>query len=396
MKNFYLCLLFIYLFASCSFTAQAQERSFVSYIGPEIMLGKIVKTNSFFPETNFQKRCLINIGRIHTGSNSWAGFFNYPASGFSLAFSKLGNDTVFGNAYGILKYIEFRPARKLTNSLSFQTALGASYFDLPYHSEFNPLNKALGSHINWSFRLFAYYNFYTNSRLIFRFGGGYLHSSNGHVRLPNFGLNSGAMSFSVLFSGKSDAFPDQLPKTLPDKKKHYSLQLRQGFGFHALGGTSGPPDSPVKPVYTSELSAGIIFRQYLKFYAGFTHRRYRHFSDYYSTASAADVYRFKSYNANLYFFLGLELLMGNVSMNMNAGLTIFKPFYRDFDNLYQNSKPLDYALKYLFPTRLGLKYYLLKTQYHPKNNFYFGAAINANFGEADFSEFSIGFVRTFR
>jgi hypothetical protein len=395
MKKSFLRLLLISLFASYGFTAGAQESSFVSYTEPEIMLGKIVKTNSFFPETNFQKRYLINFGRIHTDSTSWAGFFSYPASGFSLAFSKLGNDTVFGNAYGILKYIEFRPGRNLTNSLNFQIALGASYFDLPYHSEFNPLNKALGSHINWSFRLFAYYNFHTSRRLIFRLGGGYLHSSNGHVRLPNFGLNSGAMSFSVLFVGKSPDLPAALPKTPPDKTQNFTVELRQGFGFHALGGTAGPPDSPVKAVYTSELSAGIIFRQYLKFYGGFSYRHYAHFSDYFSTTQVGKGFEFP-YNGNLYFFLGLELLMGNVSMDMNAGLTIFKPFYRDFDNLYQNSKPLDYTLKYLFPTRLGLKYYLLKTQYHPKNNFYFGAAINANFGEADFTEFSLGFVRTFR
>lgn len=376
-------------------TAQAQSVKYIPYFKSEFMLGKIVKTNSFFPETDYQKRYLFNIGRVYTDTTSWPAFFGYPEIGIGFSYNQLGHKSVFGNSYGLLKYIEFRPGGFLARSLNFHIALGASWFDSPYHPENNPVNKAIGSHLNWAFRLFAYYNVYTGRSIILRFGGGYLHSSNGHVQLPNFGLNSGALSLSVLFTDSKNNLLTKLPKIKPDKTRSYIVEFRRGFGFHALGGTAGPADAKIKPVHSNELSAGIIFRQYLKFYGGFTQRNYRHFADTKNTAWLQNKELPDYYHCNTYFFLGLELLTGQVGIDIQGGLTIRKPFYADFDEQFQKSEPLDYWLKYLFPTRLGLKYYWLKNQYRPKNNFYLSAAINANFGEADFTEFSIGYRRLF-
>ncbi|HRW21135.1 MAG TPA: hypothetical protein P5509_04110, partial [Bacteroidales bacterium] len=77
----------------------AQNTNTRRFIEPEIQLGKIVKTNSFFPKRTLQQRYRINFGRIHYGDEkSWESFYSYPISGISLSFNVLGNDTVFGKS----------------------------------------------------------------------------------------------------------------------------------------------------------------------------------------------------------------------------------------------------------------------------------------------------------
>ena len=44
---------------------------------------------------------------------------------------------------------------------------------------------------------------------------------------------------------------------------------------------------------------------------------------------------------------------------------------------------------------MGLKYYLWSTTNSPKDNMYIGAHINANLGQADFTELSIGYTYRF-
>ena len=80
-----------------------------------------------------------------------------------------------------------------------------------------------------------------------------------------------------------------------------------------------------------------------------------------------------------------------------------KPFYKvDYklnegkiidDGSYQLGK-LDwyYNVKHLISSRFGLKYYALNTNNSPKHNVFLGAFINANLGQADFTELGIGYV----
>ena len=56
----------------------------------------------------------------------------------------------------------------------------------------------------------------------------------------------------------------------------------------------------------------------------------------------------------------------------------------------------EYEIKRSISTRLGLKYYLLPTKEAPQHNLFFGATINTNAGQADFSEFSLGYVYRYK
>jgi hypothetical protein len=54
-----------------------------------------------------------------------------------------------------------------------------------------------------------------------------------------------------------------------------------------------------------------------------------------------------------------------------------------------------YKRKKLISSRMGLKYYLFGTKDAPTHNLFAGIHINANLGQADFSELSLGYVYNF-
>ena len=54
-----------------------------------------------------------------------------------------------------------------------------------------------------------------------------------------------------------------------------------------------------------------------------------------------------------------------------------------------------FRLKHAIASRLGLKYYLWPTKEFRPNNLYFSFHINANLGQADFTEFGIGYIHQF-
>jgi len=393
-------LAFIGIALFTSLYAYSQSLSSFYFIEPEVDFGKIVPTNSFIPTTGVQKRYVVNFGKLNLGeSHSWSSFYNYPTTGIRVEYAKLGLDSVFGNSVSVLPYIAFRLGQNIPKSFSFHIGLGASYFDTPFDSISNPTNKSVGSHYTWAFQLFGYQNVYSSDVLIIRLGGGYLHNSNGHTKLPNFGLNSAALSLSAqfLYSKKNSSIYDELPVHNPNLNRHFGIEYRQGIGFQALGGTAYPIDSQIKHVFSSEISASIFFRQYIKFYGGFAYRYYQNFYSYIIENQSNNFLSKPKLNASAaYLFLGTEFEVGHVGLDIQGGLTIFKPFYKEFDRVYQHSKPFDYWLKYLFPSRMGLKFYLFDTQCHPKNNVWAGAHIAANFGEADFTEISLGFVHVLK
>ena len=103
-------------------------------------------------------------------------------------------------------------------------------------------------------------------------------------------------------------------------------------------------------------------------------------------------------------------MLNHIGIDLQIGINLHKPAYKidwrinqGWDNTPReisetwmlgeyNTK---YKLKQLISTRLGLKYYLIGTINKPKHNVYAGCYINANLGQADFAELSLGYVYAF-
>ena len=191
------------------------------------------------------------------------------------------------------------------------------------------------------------------------------------------------------------------------------LSIKTGIGQNVLS----PFFNDRKEVYTLAVSGGKVINSTFRLGVGLFYRVYEHYYDYIKNEEylVEELYPFFKenpvlYSSNIGVMVEGELLLGHVGVEAGIGINIFKPAYKidwhlnDGYTFIQDgeiiSRPgeLDvyYEFKRAIPARLGLKYYVRSTNKNPTHNVYVGAHINANLGQADFTEISIGYEYRFR
>lgn len=356
------------------------------FIEPELMAGRIAPNYQDYPPSSIKQTFILDIGSSNIDNKPWAKYYNHPDIGMSFAFSNLGNESVFGNEFDVMPFITFNTTRRVKNTWFFKLGIGASYFTKIYNMKTDTANAAIGSYVTWAFKLFMYRSLWVTKKFNMRIGGGYCHSSDGHTHLPNVGLNSGLIGISAQFNTSPPdpnfLFPEKTEEQIPNT---CFLQLRTGFGFHSRGNPFGPVGGPTYGVGSGAIYGGVILKNHIKLRAGFTYRDYGNLMDY-----TGDHYSTRQMS-NIIFSLGCEFLVGHFGMDVEGGINLYKPWYKTFYAENEGSTTSTfYYLKSIFALRLGLNYYLIEPIKNPRFNAFLGADIDANFGQADFSEISLG------
>ncbi|MBN2610599.1 MAG: acyloxyacyl hydrolase [Bacteroidales bacterium] len=370
------------------------EKKPVFFIEPEYLAGFVYPNHSDFPETGGSHTLALNLGWFQTTTNKkWASFYNFPFTGITISRANPGNRNVFGDQYSVVPYITFNVLNRINHSVFFKIALGGSYFTRFYDASENPDNLVIGSHFTWSFQSFMYYSVYTGSRLSLNLGAGYMHNSNGHIQLPNVGLNQAAIGISVKYFTHPihPGFHPRQYRVEAERKKRYYAMVRTGIGMHEYGSATGPIGGEKRLVNSVTVSAGMLLKEHIRVGAGLAGRIYHQYH-HHILNPADSLYSDRPWlNAsNLYFFINCEFLTGHIGMDIAGGLNLYKPYFKRHYNTLEGEIDFDYWLKKLFNTRIALNYYLINTQKKPRNNIFVGASINANFGQADFSGICIG------
>ena len=384
------------------------------FVTPEFLIGNPIPPTEFFPEADLGKAYFFNIGRFYDRNDpEWSYRTGYSRTGISLGITNYGNRESLGLSYTFMPFMEFNLLG--SKRLKVYAGMGTSYFTEKYQKRLNPFNDAITTDFVWSFKLFVHFSILKNESFAWNLGGGYFHHSNGHTKLPNLGLNSLLASTSFEFNhGKNDRTPpeDYIPKNYKRTIQNY-FQLRRGFGVNSLS----EDFNEKKLVSTTHITFGKIYNRTYKFGVGFYYRHYEHYFDYIINNEELidELYPYfledpKAYAKNYGFSFDAEILMNHVGVECNIGFNIYKPFYK-VDRMVSGSYTYivqtgngpvaifeygkldgEYEIKRSISTRLGLKYYLLPTKEAPQHNMFFGATINSNAGQADFSEFSLGYV----
>ena len=359
------------------------------------MLGKVLPVYSNFPETDLASTIGLSIGRLqHDPKKAWTHFFRSPETGLSAVFTQLGNNKEFGYSFNLLPYLSFSPFKDQKQSWRFKMGLGASYYNRPFDFIDNRNNKSIGSKITWAFQLSLYRQLRTGPRSNWQIGLSGFHSSNGHTQLPNFGMNVVSLSLLAQFFPKAPPSIISPAETTEEIKSKNALIIRTGYGFHELGGTDGPLNGPKKGIYSLALHYGWYLRPFIRLRAGLTYRYYEAYHDYIVDNNLADFIDAPDKNAsNIFASAGLEFLLDHVGLDIEMGINLYKPFFDEFYDIFESRSSFDKTTKKILATRMGLQLYLLNTSKHPENNLFLGAHINANYGQADFTGFSLGYVR---
>lgn len=382
------------------------------YLGFDFFIGTLGDSNRDFPNHSLQKTFFLNIGKYSSGGGKeWEHYLNNPKTGFSLGFSDLGNKHALGYVYSILPYAEFSLFPSKTDRLHLLVSFGGSFMDKKFSLATNPNNKGISTQLNWTYKSSFYYNFLRKKNILWRIGLGYLHHSNGHIKKPNRGYNSFLIGVSAEINTTATV---QMKPNI----KHRTRSV-QWFYTGTLGvGQNSLSDvfNSKKEVYTVAFSGGKIINKTFKIGGGLYYHFYEHYYDYIvngETLVKTQEPHFKNrpiINASSWGVFGsAELLLGHVGMEMNVGINFFKPFYKidwqlnkgytNFPNgietIVAGKLNSYYKIKHRIFSRMGLKYYLFDTNRAVKHNVFVGGFINANLGQADFSEFTIGYVHRF-
>jgi hypothetical protein len=399
-SRFFLVLGLLYLPLNWCFGQNTTASQNFSFASLEYTVGKTSPANFNFPETNLQQGITFSIGKTNYGNQSeWTKQLNHPKTGLTFSYTDFGNSDKIGKAFTVMPFLDFQ----LSNRFHLKTGIGMSYFNTIFDPVTNPNNQAISSHFVWAFRSFLYYDLAKNSDFDFQLSAGYFHNSNGHVRLPNYGLNSFLVGFNSQYNfKKAPVLKEEISNS--NYSSQWFFSYRVGVGERVL--TEG---DEAKKVYVVSASAGKIINKTFKFGGGIYYRFYQDYYDYIKKEGTlvTDFYPyFKEnpalYASNLGIFANSEIVMNHVGVEFELGFNLFKPSYKmDWqlnEGVYVNNvKQLGelnwyYELKRSISSKLGLKYYLFSNNKSPKHNLFLGAFINANLGQADFSELSLGYV----
>lgn len=383
----------------------------------ELNLGHSFTDYNEFPRRNPQYNILLNFGWGNLNKN-WTDKLKRATTGFSIGYSNFGNNESLGSAYSFMPFIKFDFSK--TKRFSALFSIGTSLFTKEFNEQTNFGNKAISTDFVWSFRSFFYYNL-SEKENPFSIGLGFFHHSNGHTRLPNQGINSALVSLSKPLFSQSYDDPVQFKTYNSGKfaRRNY-LSVQSSYGDNSL---SIPfPFNENALVSRTSIDYGKILNPNIKVGLGLYYTFYEHYYNYISNNESLvqEGREFESlkesptWNASaLGISVNGELLLNHIGVEARIGFNIHKPAYKIDRRINQgwyffprsfpedSGYPLgelntEYKLKRFISTRLGLNYYLISTRKMPKHNVFFGTHINANLGQADFTEFTAGYIYTFK
>lgn len=360
----------------------------------EILAGKLVPHAPNFPDSPISSGISLNVLKWNPSvTEGWESFYNHPQYGLSLGAHWFGNNEVLGQQYSLVPYFILPTRRDWRKGVQLRVGLGMNYFTTWYDEEKNPTNDFVGSPLTWSFQMAAHKTWFPSDKLNVRAGIVLLHASNGHTTIPNFGLNSvlASVTFQYLHQGRPSLATEK--KSYKNAERHYYLLVKQSFGFHELGGAISPKGGKDYGIFHTSIAGGILFKKHILLRSGIA---YRHYRSYYNYIIDNDLEAYKNTPilsaSNFSIFIGCEFLMGHFSIDTELGINIYKPFYETHWEVFEQTSQFDKVAKKYIATKTGFYAHLFNTKHLPKHNVSLGAFINANFGQADFTEFSLGYT----
>lgn len=380
-----------------AFTTHGQETGKDSwFLESALLAGRSIPNFSRFPDADIRQSFLIGVGKIHQDdSTHWHRYYNRPSLSLSFLYSDLGSDEL-GKELSLIPYIVLNFSKKKQKSFYARFGLGLSYATNPWDSLTNRNNEILGAHWNWIFHAGLERTLVHKPRWNVKLGAAYLHSSNSHTNLPNFGLNSVMLTLTAQYF-QSPVIPlnTDLASVGPDKRKIFFAQLVPGLGIHELGGTRRPRNGPNKYIPSIAVHGGIIFRRHLKVKLGLTYRYYDSFRDDIRDNQLEEFNEAPVWNAtHIFLGIGAEYLVGHVGLDLESGFTIHKPYFDHWYEKFASDKTeWDRWRNKNIPRRIGMNFYLLNTNKNPAQNLFLGLHINANWATADFMGYTIGYVK---
>ena len=360
---------------------------------PNLHFGKMIENFPNFPEIDRAYYYELNIVRQTFGRKPWNKWYKYPEQGLSIIYGDLGNKDILGQSFAIMPNFTFHLMEHEKWDFEFKLGGGVSYFNNPYNAISNPDNLIVGSKFTSVF--FAGLNMERkfSDHFGMKLGGSILHNSNGHITLPNVGVNIPMISVgvSVLPRGEPEIVdPDvEIPENWENDK--WKLNARIGWGIQEFGSFDSPTDGPIYPVYTASVYASKIYSNISNLFLGMHFNQYVAHYDYIVNQQLYhEKEKIRAFNAMV--FAGHEHLAGRFGLEVQVGFNVYKPFQKDLYESQFGELSTSQKLKVINGNKIGFHLYLFEPRERKDWNCFAAWMLKTNLTQADFVEFSLGWV----
>ena len=170
----------------------------------------------------------LNISKKTIGKNDWEQLFHYPEWGFSMFYSTLGNDHVFGREISAFPYFHIDMFSGKHVKIYNETGVGFGYVTKKLDLKNNYEDIAVGSHFNGHFSLKFGLRYAITDKIQLNAGASFNHFSNGNLKEPNLGIN-----YMALYSGlgyRIGKYVQNEKNELQPHKKGHHYELTYSFG----------------------------------------------------------------------------------------------------------------------------------------------------------------------
>ncbi|TNE54554.1 MAG: hypothetical protein EP338_06975 [Bacteroidetes bacterium] len=139
------------------------------------------------------------------GNSFWQEIYNYPKFGLALFAGSHGNPAILGHEIAVYPFVSLSSIRRKKYSWDQTIGLGLGWASKKFDLDNNPMNIAVGSHLNVHFRFRSSFCWYLNQRWNLITGINFHHFSNANMKEPNLGINT----VSIAFGANYRISPDQ-------------------------------------------------------------------------------------------------------------------------------------------------------------------------------------------
>lgn len=346
-------------------------------------VGNILPTNDFVRPQNTDLDGAhyfgysLRLAKQTTGDKLWHQIYGYPEYGIGVYSAVFTNTKLLGNPIAVYGFFNAPFIKVNRLSLNYELGLGLTFNWNDLNTVSNPNNVAISTDKSVYIDAGISLKYLMSKRLSFELGYGFTHFSNGRLKMPNKGLNTGATKIGLSY-------------VLNDGPIRYQSQIKPAFSGHyewiisgyggsrnvLYVGTNVDPTNQMKGLNYVVFGLSNTFNRQINYKSkigfGFT-MEYNGSQNSQIIVEGGNLDELDQHferHLALSIYPSYELVIDRLSLVIQPGFYLYRKKSADMTPEYYQ--------------RIGVKYYFTK-------NIFLGINLRAyNFYQSDFIEWTIG------
>lgn len=201
------------------------------FIEGSFQAGKVIPTNDFISGKNFRNDAIdgyqsgsLLLLKQTRGDKLWEQLYKYPVYGIGIYSAFFKETAELGTPVSVFGYFSAPFARGRKLNFNYDLGLGLTFNWNKFDPVSNPNNIAISASQSTYIEAGLRLEYPLSKRLFASVGYGLYHFSNGHLKLPNQGLNMQALKLNLRYQ-VNDATCSFINNPVPLFGKHYEWDI---------------------------------------------------------------------------------------------------------------------------------------------------------------------------